>query len=68
VNDDRLLTADEVAAYLAVPVTWVRTRTRADEIPHVKLGTYRRYRLEDVLAWLDEDGQRGGRRVARSRG
>jgi excisionase family DNA binding protein len=59
---DRLLTAKEVADYLAVPETWVRSETRADRIPHVKLRKYRRYRLDDVLAWLEEDSQRGGRR------
>ena len=59
---DRLLTAREVADYLAVPETWVRSETRANRIPHHRLGKYRRYVLADVLAWLDEDGQRGGRR------
>jgi excisionase family DNA binding protein len=59
---DRLLTAQEVADYLTVPETWVRNETRADRIPHVKLGKYRRYRVEEVLAWLEEAEQRGGRR------
>lgn len=59
---DRVFTAKEIADYLAVPETWVRGETRADRIPHVRLGRYRRYRLAEVQAWLDEDGQKGGRR------
>ena len=37
-----------------MPETWVREHTRSGSIPHVELGRYRRYREEDVLAWLDE--------------
>jgi excisionase family DNA binding protein len=51
---DRLLTALEVAELLAVPERWVRDHTRGGLIPHVVLGRYRRYRRDDVLAWLDE--------------
>lgn len=35
---DRLLTADEVAELLAVPVSWVRESTRSGAMPHVELG------------------------------
>ena len=56
---DRLLNAQEVAELLNVPVTWVYERTRAKDIPHVRLGRYRRYRREAVLGWLEdqEDGR-----------
>jgi excisionase family DNA binding protein len=47
----RLLTADEVAVLLAVPVSWVRESTRSGAIPCVELGRYRRYREAAVLAW-----------------
>jgi excisionase family DNA binding protein len=40
---DRLLTANEVAALLSVPVSWVRESTRSGAIPVVQLGRYRRY-------------------------
>lgn len=50
----RLLTANEVAELLALPVTWVYAETRADRIPHVSLGKYRRYRLEAIERWLEE--------------
>jgi excisionase family DNA binding protein len=52
VVSDRLLTAEEIADLLNVPVTWVRESTRSGAMPHVKLGRYRRYRREAVEAWL----------------
>jgi excisionase family DNA binding protein len=51
---DRLLTAEELAELLSVPVSWVREHTRSGQIPHVQLGRYRRYRREAVLAWVEE--------------
>lgn len=56
---DRLLTADEIAAFLAVPVSWVRESTRSGAMPCHPLGRYRRYDLEDVRAWLAECRQPG---------
>jgi len=57
---DRLLTAAEVAAFLAVKESWVREATRDGRLPHLRLGRYRRYRREDIERWLDEQ-QAGGR-------
>lgn len=50
----RLLTAEEVAARLGVPKTWVWARARAAEIPCVRLGRYRRFREDAVDAWIRE--------------
>lgn len=60
---DRLLSANEVAEWPAVPVTWVRESTRSGAMPHVELGRYRRYRQADVARWLDECS-RPGRPIA----
>ena len=49
---DRLFTAAEVAAWLGVPVSWVRGSTRSGALPCVELGRYRRYVRADVEAWL----------------
>jgi excisionase family DNA binding protein len=57
---DRLLTAAEVAAFLAVKESWVREATRDGRLPHLRLGRYRRYRRSDIENWL-EDQQTGGR-------
>jgi excisionase family DNA binding protein len=61
--NDRLLTADEVAELLSVPVSWVRESTQSGAIPVVELGRDRRYRRDEVLAWL-EACSRPGRPVA----
>ncbi len=55
---DRLLTAGEVAERLSVPESWVRAESRADRLPHVQLGRYRRYDWPTVVDWLE--GQRAG--------
>jgi excisionase family DNA binding protein len=49
---DRLLSAAEVAERLSVPTSWVRAETRAERLPHVKLGRYRRYDWPTVSRWV----------------
>jgi excisionase family DNA binding protein len=51
---DRLLTADEVAERLGMKTEWVWAQARAGQIPHVRLGRYRRFRESAVEAWLLE--------------
>lgn len=51
-----LLTVQEVAELLKVPVSWIYERTRKsglDRVPGFRLGKYWRFREADVLAWLD---------------
>jgi excisionase family DNA binding protein len=51
-----LLTVEEVAELLRVPLSWVYGRTRmrsVDRIPGFRLGKYWRFREVEVLAWLD---------------
>jgi excisionase family DNA binding protein len=51
----RLLTVEEVAGLLHVPVTWVYGRMRKrslERLPGYRLGKYWRFREEDVLEWL----------------
>lgn len=58
---DSLLTVEEVAKLLHVPVSWVYERTRKrgmDRVPGFRLGKYWRFREADVLAWLER--QRAG--------
>jgi excisionase family DNA binding protein len=62
----RLLTADEVAARLGVPKSWVWARARANETPCVPLGRYRRFRQDALESWireLEETGTRSSGRV-----
>jgi excisionase family DNA binding protein len=59
-----LLTVEEAAALLRVPVSWVYGRTRrrsADRLPGIRLGKYWRFREADLEAWIER--QRGGGRA-----
>ena len=63
VRDHALLTVEDVAELLNVPVSWVyeHTRKRAlDRIPGFRLGKYWRFREADVLAWIERQ-RVGGR-------
>jgi excisionase family DNA binding protein len=58
-----LLTVEEVADLLKVPVSWVYERTRrrgVDRIPGFRLGKYWRFREADVLAWINRQRVGGG--------
>jgi len=51
----RLLTVEEVAVLLHVPVSWVYGRTRKrslERLPGYRLGKYWRFCEDEVLAWL----------------
>ena len=51
---DQLLTAAQVAEWLAVPESWVREATRAGKLPHLRLGRYIRYHPDAITTWLQE--------------
>ena len=52
-----LVTVDELAAVLRVPVSWVYARTRTagqTGFPLLKCGKYCRFEVNAVLEWLRE--------------
>lgn len=52
-----LLTVDEIAAALRVSPSWIYERVRKrgrDKIPHLKIGKYLRFRLNEVRTWIDQ--------------
>jgi excisionase family DNA binding protein len=52
---ERLLTVQELAEKLNVPVSWIYDRTRSgstDHIPHYKIGKYLRFAEEEVIDYL----------------
>ncbi len=54
-REGQLLTVQEVAELLRVPVSWVygRTRKRSSErLPGYRLGKYWRFHASEVLAWV----------------
>jgi excisionase family DNA binding protein len=58
-----LISVEEVAELLQVPVSWVYERTRrrtTDRIPGFRLGKYWRFREGDVIAWIERQ-RVGGR-------
>lgn len=67
-----VLTPQQVAERLQLPLTWVyeNTRSRAgvrcpDPIPHLKLGRYLRFRWADVEEWLNRQNRTAAQLVHR---
>ncbi len=64
-DNEKLLTIQQVAELLHVPVSWVYGRTRKrsiERLPGIRLGKYWRFREEEIHAWVES--QRGGHRAA----
>ncbi len=52
---EKLLTVQELAELLNVPVSWIYDRTRSGgpgHIPHYKIGKYLRFAEEEVMDYL----------------
>lgn len=61
-SDQRLLSPQELASYLGVPVrTLYQWRYKGLGPPGLRIGRHVRYRPEDVEAWLDRVGGAGQR-------
>jgi excisionase family DNA binding protein len=48
-----LLDAEEASALLNVPASWLMTEARAKRCPSVTLGKYRRFKQDELLAWVE---------------
>ena len=55
--EDRLMTAEEVAAYLGYALGTVYNKVQAGEIPHKRLGRAIRFRRSEIDAWIEENAQ-----------
>ncbi|MEV8057750.1 helix-turn-helix domain-containing protein [Streptomyces antimycoticus] len=61
-DPSRLLnTAEQAAALLQVPASWLRKKASADQIPYTKIGRHLRFSTDDLNAII-RDGARGPRR------
>jgi excisionase family DNA binding protein len=63
------LTIEEAAALIRVPKSWLYERTRANTVPHLKLGKYLRFDPVEFLAWARQfrrDGRGRGPRAGHS--
>jgi excisionase family DNA binding protein len=47
----RLIDAKAAGELLGVPESWIRQETRAQRLPYVELGRYRRYDPDALEAW-----------------
>ena len=59
---ERLLTPEEAAELLQVPISWMYQHTRRrslDRIPFVKVGHYVRFREEDILSYINRRTVKG---------
>jgi excisionase family DNA binding protein len=51
-NGAGLLTAEDVAHMTGMGVDWIYAQARLGRIPTVRLGRYRRFRLEAIEQWV----------------
>jgi excisionase family DNA binding protein len=64
-DSNRLLTVEDVASLLHVPVSWVYGRVRKrslERLPAYRLGKYWRFRDDEIHAWVKRQSQ--GHRAA----
>ena len=59
-----LLTLNELAEKLKVKPSWIygysRRQTGPDAIPRIKVGKYLRFRLNEVMNWIEERQDKEG--------
>ena len=60
-DNERLLTAKEVAEHLQITEAWVEQQAREGDLPSIALGRYRRFRPSEVQAWIDSKASNGRR-------
>jgi len=51
-ENQRLLTAEEIARLTKVPASWWLEAARQSRVPHVRIGKYVRFRLSEALEAL----------------
>ena len=59
-----LLTVHELSGRLNVPVSWIYTRTRHNQIPCVRVGKYLRFDLHEIDVWARSGGAEVSQRGA----
>jgi excisionase family DNA binding protein len=55
--DQNLISIREMAKKLNVPVSWLYSRTRTNDIPHYKVGKYVRFDESEVWEWLKKQNE-----------
>ena len=49
-----LLSAEAAAKRWDIPISWIRDMARRGELPHIKLGHYIRFKLDDLDKFVKE--------------
>lgn len=52
-----LISLKELANKLGVKESWIYQRTRANEIPVVRVGKYLKFNEEEVMEWLKKQNE-----------
>ena len=52
-----LIGIKEMATKLNVPVSWLYSRTRTNDIPHYKVGKYVRFDESEIWKWLKKQNE-----------
>ncbi len=55
-----LIGVNELAERLSIPPSWIYARTRlkdADQIPHIRCGKYVRFKIDEVMDWLEKQNE-----------
>ena len=61
-GEDELLTGDELCRKLKIKKSFLYAPVRRkgpDAVPCVRIGKYLRYRLPDVMSWIEKNQARG---------
>ena len=53
----QLIGIKEMSEKLNVPVSWLYSRTRTNDIPHYKIGKYVRFDESMVWEWLNQQNE-----------
>ncbi len=52
-DEEELITPDELAEYLRVPKSWVYDSVQTRDLPHLRLNNRRlRFKMSEVTQWL----------------
>ena len=55
--NQNLIGIKEMASKLDVPVSWLYSRTRTNDIPHWKVGKYVRFDESEIWKWLKQQNE-----------
>ena len=55
--NQNLIGVKEMALKLDVPVSWLYSRTRTNEIPHYKVGKYVKFDVSEVMEWIRKQNE-----------